>query len=212
MIETAERHALAQAHLQAADPVMARLIDALGPCLLGARPRPPFEVLAISIINQQLSTKAADTIQRRLEAVLGTAGGLPAAALATADPQQLRSAGLSGAKTRWLIELGQREIDGRLGLEAIADMDDADAIVALDALPGIGRWTAEMLLIFAFGRMDVFAMGDAGLRRSIGALYAGGQPLDDAATQALSARWSPYRSVASWYLWRAADGNVGSWG
>jgi DNA-3-methyladenine glycosylase II len=85
-------------------------------------------------------------------------------------------------------------------------MDDEAAIAALDALPGIGRWTAEMMLIFALDRLDVFSLGDAGLRRAINQLYNDGDPLDDDDTLALTESWAPYRSVACWYLWRAIDG------
>jgi len=205
-------HAPAQRHLSGCDPIMARLIGHHGDCQLGSKSSDRFHVLAVSIINQQLSTKAADTIQGRVETLLETPGVLDPARLAVADPLALRAAGLSGAKVRWLIDLAQRRQDGRLDLDAIAALDDEAAIIELDALPGIGRWTAEMLLIFAFGRPDVFSLGDAGLRRSINRLYNAGEKLDDDATTRIVEPWAPHRSVACWYLWRHADGNVDSWG
>lgn len=203
----------AQDRLAQSDPVMAALIATHGDCRLGAQPRDPFHVLAVSIINQQLSTKAADTIQARVEQCIGCAPGqLTAAALRAVEHEALRGCGLSNAKARWLHGLSDRVLGGELAMERIAELDDVAAIEVLDALPGVGRWTAEMMLMFAFHRLDVFSMGDVGLRRSINQLYNGGLALPDADTQALTLRWAPHRTVASWYLWRHADGNVGSWG
>jgi DNA-3-methyladenine glycosylase II len=87
-------------------------------------------------------------------------------------------------------------------------LDDETALEILDALPGIGRWTAEMFLIFAMDRLDIFSMGDVGLRNGLNRLHNRGEKLDDAATLVLTARWAPYRSVASWYLWRVTDGDA----
>lgn len=205
-----EQRLQADRALSLADPVMADLVRRFGPCGLRRRTRPAFEVLAASIISQQLSSKAAATIQRRVETLLG--GGLDAAALAIADPAALRAAGLSTAKAAWLRTLGEQTASGQLNFRRLAHLDDEAAIRELDALPGVGRWTAEMFLIFALGRPDLFALGDVGLRNAVNRLYHGGEKLDDAATLRIAARWSPWRSVASWYLWRLTDATDQVWG
>lgn len=201
----------AEQHLRRSDSRLAVLIDRYGPCTFGRRRRDPFHVLCTSIIGQQLSVKAADTIQARVAtAVLAGARFMPAHFI-DAEFDLLRSAGLSGAKSRWLVALAQAVHRGDLDFRKLRRMDDATAIATLDALPGIGRWTAEMFLIFALDRLDLFSMGDIGLRRSLDALYADGARLDDEATQAITGRWAPYRSVASWYLWRRIDGDNDTW-
>src|SRR5579883_754724 len=136
------RHA--GAHLRRRDRRLARLIEAHGPCTLGQRRRDPFHVLATSIISQQLSSKAADTIQARVEALAGTPGRLRPAALLGLTPGQLRAAGLSTAKARWLHALAQAVDSGALSFRHLRAADDETAIKTLDALPGVGRWTAEM--------------------------------------------------------------------
>jgi DNA-3-methyladenine glycosylase II len=127
------------------------------------------------------------------------------------DIAQLRACGLSNAKARWLLALAEATASGTLDFRKIRRMDDAAALAVLDALPGIGQWTAEMMLIFAFDRLDVFSMGDVGLRRGVNLLYNKGRPLNDRRTLKLTAAWAPYRSVASWYLWRMADGDSTTW-
>lgn len=198
----------ALAHLRESDAIMAQLIAQHGVCPLGGIASDPFHVLATSIISQQLSVRAADTIQGRLETLLGCPGKLQPQSLVAADPLQLRSAGLSTAKARWLQGLSRLVLEEQFVFDALQEMDDEAAIRALDALPGVGRWTAEMFLIFALGRHDIFSLGDVGLRRAIDRLYNQGSALDEAATRAITACWSPYRSAACWYLWRATDSNL----
>lgn len=210
MIETALLEK-AQKQLSRADPHMKRLIASHGACTLGARRRDPFHVLASSIISQQLSVRAASTIQARVEARAGVCGRLTPAALLALGTEELRACGLSNAKARWLHALAEARRTRRLCFAELLRLDDEAAIERLDALPGIGRWTAEMVLIFAFDRLDIFSMGDVGLRRAVNHVYNGGERLDDERTLALSAAWAPYRSVASWYLWRRIDGNVQAW-
>jgi DNA-3-methyladenine glycosylase II len=206
---TPQQREQADRDLCRADPIMADLVGRFGPSRLRRRSRPAFEVLAASIISQQLSNKAAGTIQRRVETLLG--GALDAAALAAADHQALRAAGLSNAKARWLKTLGEQAASGTLSFRRLAHLDDEAAIRELDALPGVGRWTAEMFLIFALGRLDIFAMGDVGLRNAVNALYNDGVKLDEAATARITGRWAPWRSVASWYLWRLTDAEDSVW-
>ena len=204
-------HAAALAHLTKADPVMGRVMAQFGPCQLGRKRRDPFHVLAGSIISQQLSTKAADTIQKRVMAGVGAEKHLTPQQLAGADIPQLRACGLSNAKAKWLIALGQASLNGTLDLAHIHKMSDAQAMEMLDALPGIGPWTAEMLLMFAFDRLDVFSLGDLGLRRGAELLYNKKKPLSDAKLLKISKVWAPYRSIASWYLWRAIEGENAAW-
>jgi len=208
----------AEAHLAAADPIMAKLIAQYGPSSLGRKKRDPFHVLCASIIGQQLSAKAANTIQKRVATLLGAPmDGFEHGHFTNTTQEALRACGLSNAKAKWLLELAQRQSDGRFNANALATLDDAALTAELDALPGIGLWTAEMMLIFAFDRLDVFSLGDVGLRNAVNALYGGkdrqGNPkkLDDRKTLKIAAKWSPYRSVACWYLWRGIDGEIGTW-
>lgn len=202
---------LASAYLCTADPVMAQLIAKYGPCSLGAKPRDPFHVLMSSIISQQLSTKAADTIQKRIHLRVGAKKHLKPAHFLAIAAEELRACGLSNAKAKWLQGISQAVDSGVFSFSKLRKMPDAEAIAALDALPGIGLWTAEMFLMFALDRADIFSMGDVGLRNAINRLYNKGRPLNDARTRKLTARWAPWRSVASWYLWRMTDGDVQAW-
>ena len=198
----------AEAHLSRKDKKLARVIAHHGPCRLVRTRRDPFHVLCTSIISQQLSTKAADTIQTRVAtAVVAGARFMPAHFI-DIEYELLRGAGLSNAKARWLIAIAQAVHNGEFSFASLRRLDDEAAIETLDALPGVGRWTAEMMLIFALDRLDIFSLGDAGLRRSINDLYNGGERLDDDATLKITARWAPYRSIASWYLWRMIDGEI----
>ncbi len=176
---------------------MAQLIAKHGPCSLADREFRPFQTLANSILSQQLSAKAADTIESRVNAIVP--GFTPAGFLAV-SPEALRAAGLSSAKTRYIIELAQRVSDGRLNLESMPHVPDEDVIAALTELPGIGQWTAEMFLIFGLRRPDVLSIGDAGLQRAVRLLFRG-----EATLEHVAQLWRPYRSVASWYLWRHLD-------
>lgn len=201
----------AETFLTKADPLMGRLIAHYRPCTLGQTHRDPFHTLSYSIISQQLSTKAADTIYRRVAARVGAKKRLMPAQLLACPATDLRACGLSNAKAKWLHALAEATDTGVLDFKALKKMDDAAALATLDALPGIGQWTAEMALIFAFDRLDIFSMGDVGLRRMVNRLYNKGRPLSDRRTLKITGAWAPYRSVASWYLWRAADGETAVW-
>ena len=195
----------AEAHLRRRDKKLARLIEAHGPCSIGGTRRDPFHVLCSSIISQQLSSRAADTIQARVAAAtLAGARFKPGHFIGTA-PEALRACGLSNAKAKWLKAVAEVNHADPVYFRKLGKLDDEAAIETLDALPGIGRWTAEMFLIFALGRLDIFSLGDAGLRRGLNLLHNKGEKLDDEASLAITARWAPYRSVGSWYLWRMAD-------
>jgi DNA-3-methyladenine glycosylase II len=207
MIKPATMRA-AEAHLRAVDPRLGRLIDRIGPCTIGARRRDPFHVLCHSIIGQQLSIKAADTIAARVATAIGAGTRFEPDHFLAADHDTLRTCGLSNAKAKWLRALAEARAGGALDFARLKKLDDEAAIDALDALPGIGRWTAEMFLIFALDRLDIFSMGDVGLRNGLDRLHGGGGKLTDDATLAITAPWAPYRSVGSWYLWRVTDADT----
>ncbi len=206
-----ERLAEADQYLAKADPVLAPLIARHGPCTLAQKPSDPFHILCTSIISQQLSAKGADTIQGRVEVLVKANPHLEPAHFKGIRHASLRRAGLSNAKARWIVEIARRVREGEFSFDALNRLDDEAAIEMLDALPGIGRWSAEMYLMFALGRLDIFAMDDLGLRRSVNRLYARGRKLGDRRTLAITRAWAPYRSVASWYLWRLGDEEPGNW-
>ena len=190
-----------QAHIAAADKVMAKLMAAHPVCKL-SRAEPPFHTLAVSIINQQLSQKAADSIERRVQELIPT----PFAPqdLAELSPDKLRAAGLSGSKVRYLGGLATAALDGRLEKSVLRRLDDEAVIARLTELSGVGQWTAEMFLMFCLRRPDVLSLGDAGLLRAAKRLYGDG----DAAEILLRAaqKWRPYRTIGCWHLWRSLDG------
>lgn len=198
----------AAAHLKRADPVMKRLITEVGAHSLGAKKRDHFHILCTSIISQQLSVKAADTIQKRVHARVGAKKHLKPEHFLAIAAEELRACGLSNGKAKWLKGISEAVESGVFSFTKLKKMPDEEAIEALDALPGIGRWTAEMFLIFALDRPDIFSMGDVGLRNAINRYYNKGKPLNDARTLKLTAQWAPWRSVACWYLWRSVDGEI----
>lgn len=201
----------AERHLSTTDPLMAKLVARHGPCTLGARRRNPFHTLCTSIISQQLSSKAADTIQARVQLLLKANPHFTPAHFAGAAHADLRACGLSNAKAKWMVEIARRTQAKEFSFRKLVKLDDEAAIEMLDALPGIGRWSAEMYLIFALDRLDIFAMDDVGLRNSVNRLYGKGRKLSDRRTLQLTRPWAPYRSVASWYLWRLGNEEPANW-
>ena len=201
--------AAATDELAARDPALARLVAAAGPCGLAVRRElTHFGSLCRSITFQQLAGKAAATIFGRFVA-LATGGGepidlTPEGVLACSE-ESLRAAGLSAAKTRSIRALAERAASGELPLDDVESVGDEELIERLSAVPGIGRWTAEMFLIFQLGRLDVWPVGDLGVRKG----YANGWGLAEAPTPKELAVYGdafrPYRSVAAWYCWRAVD-------
>jgi DNA-3-methyladenine glycosylase II len=193
---------VAERCLARSDPIMKRLIAAHGPCPLAEREFEPFHMLANSIISQQLSFKAAATIKQRVGALIGVPFQA-AKVLAVAD-EQLRGAGLSQAKARYIRELAMHVADTRLEFNEIHLLNDEAVIEKLVQIPGIGRWTAEMFLLFGLKRPDVLALGDAGLQRAARLLYGKGRKSKTLLRRSAE-RWRPYRSIASWYLWRSLE-------
>jgi DNA-3-methyladenine glycosylase II len=192
----------AERHLAKADPVMKRLIARHGHCPIAEREFEPFHMLANSIISQQLSTRAAATIKQRVGILVGVPFQI--GKVLSVAPAELRGAGLSGAKTRYIGELAAHVSDGRLDFEEILFLNDEAAIEKLVIVPGIGRWTAEMFLVFGLKRLDVLALGDAGLQRAARKLY-GKKRRSATLLPRVAESWRPYRSIASWYLWRSLE-------
>jgi DNA-3-methyladenine glycosylase II len=200
-------HAEAVAHLQQADPVLGRIIAHCGPCTLQPRDLEPLVMLCRSIIYQQLSGKAAGTIMTRFLGLYAPDVLTPAALLRTTD-DTLRGIGLSRQKIAYLKDLALQIQDGVLQLTVLPTHSDADVIRQLVGVKGIGRWTAEMFLIFALGRPDVFPVDDLGIRKAIQRAY-GYKRLPAPVTMHRHARkWIPYRTIATWYLWRSLDGAI----
>jgi DNA-3-methyladenine glycosylase II len=208
------------AQLSAADPKLARLIERAGPFILSlASQQSPFEALVESIIYQQLHGKAAATIHRRMlesfHDVCGIGVHPSAQHLLDCPNEQLRSAGLSKNKMLALRDLAAKTLDGTVPtLARIRRMSDEDIIEHLIQVRGIGRWTVEMFLMFRLGRPDVLPVSDYGVRKGFALTFQGLKPskkvepsdLPDAETMRRRAKkWAPWRSVASWYMYRACD-------
>lgn len=197
----------AVATLSAADPHLQRLIEQVGPCTLTPSPmKTPFEALMRSIVYQQLSGKAAATIYGRVRALFPTdAPPRPEDVLAI-PVEALREAGMSRAKIAAVQDLAAKVLDGTVPpLDVLHTLSDQEIIERIVQVRGIGPWTAEMMLIFWMGRPDVLPVTDLGVRK--GFMHTYGLAALPASTELLAhgERWRPYRSVASWYLWRAVD-------
>jgi O-6-methylguanine DNA methyltransferase len=200
--------ALAVRELSAADPKLRKLIERIGPCRMQLRTTPSiFAALAESIVYQQLNGKAAATIFARVRALFPRArGALSAAQILGASEAELRGAGLSNAKFLALRDLAQRTQGGLLPtLAQIHALDDEAIIERLTEVRGIGRWTVEMLLMFRLGRADVLPLDDYGVRKGFSIAFGLQELATKAELETRAKRWKPYRSVASWYLWRATD-------
>ena len=186
------------AHLSAADPTLGALIQRVGPISQRLQ-SDGFNSLASAIVSQQLSDRAASTIWGRVETALG---GVTPTTILAASTDTLRGAGLSGSKTSFLRDLAERTLDGRLDIERLRELPDDDIVAELISVKGIGRWTAEMYLIFSLGRPDVLALDDGAIRATIGWLYDLGGAAERADAERIGEAWRPYRTAASLYLWR----------
>lgn len=191
-------------HLKRADARLAAIIRKIGP-FRPAMTRDPFVALVSSIVHQQLSMKAAATIGRRLRDLCPRRTYTPDA-LSSLSDQQIRSAGISRQKLAYLRDLTAHFLDNRLSARRLRRASDDEAIELATQVKGIGRWTAEMLLIFCLGRLDVWPVDDLGLRKAAQRLRGAKKPLSIPRMQRLAEPWRPYRSIATWYLWRSLDG------
>jgi DNA-3-methyladenine glycosylase II len=202
----AKSHAAARRHLTLKDPVMGELLTRIGPCRWKTTPDvEPYVALAESICYQQLTGKAAATIWNRLCALFGGTFPEPDKLLATPD-EALRGAGLSRNKVAALRDLATHAQVGKVPTrEKSVTMTDAELITELIAIRGIGRWTVEMFLIFTLGRPDVLPIHDYGVQKGFKVAYRKRKLPTPKQLEAFGKRWAPHRTVASWYLWRAAD-------
>lgn len=202
---SSELDALARAHLRRSDARLAPWMDRIGDIPV---PRPErfslVQALARSIIYQQLNGKAAQTIFGRMQQAVG--GSVTAKALQQVDAEQLRAAGVSGAKARALKDLADHALARRLpSAAALAEMPDDEAIERLTIVRGIGPWTVQMLLMFRLGRVDVLPLSDYGVRAGARLVHELDEMPNHIQLAELGEAWRPYRSLASLYLWRVVD-------
>lgn len=198
---------LACEYLAESDPALGGLIARVGPFTM--RPAPGhslFQVLVRSTVYQQLTGRAAATILGRVTRLFAPKRFPTPRDLLEISPDRLRGAGLSTAKTAALRDLAARTLDGMVpSLARVRRMEDEEIVARLTAVRGIGRWTVEMLLIFKLGRPDVLPLGDLGVRKGFARTFGKRKLPEPAAMSRRGERWRPYRSVASWYLWRALE-------
>jgi len=195
----------AVAHLAHIDPVLAGVIERVGPYRLKRRSEGShFAFVARAIVYQQLSTKAAATIHGRFQSLFANGLATPAALVALAD-DALRGVGMSRQKIGYLRDLAARSHAGEIPIETVHAFEDAAVIDALTKVKGVGRWTAQMFLMFRLGRLDVLPELDLGIQKAIMRAYRLRTMPSPERVMKVGAKWAPYRTVASWYLWRSLD-------
>lgn len=198
--------------LKRADPVLARVIERVGPCRLTLRTEGThYDALTRSIVFQQLSGKAASTIFSRFRGLYSDGGPTPDAVLGTSD-ERLRAAGLSRQKIGYLRDLSAKIADDSLPLHEIHAMTDDNVIDHLVQVKGIGRWTAQMFLMFRLGRPDVLPELDLGIQNAIRRAYRLRKRPTPTQVKKVGAKWSPHSTVACWYLWRSLENGDGQLG
>ena len=192
----------ATAYLSHIDPIMANAIVRVGPCTLTPNPN-LFETLVDAIISQQISVKAADAIMARLRAAIHAEqnGLISPEALASLDEDALRAVGLSPQKIRYMRDLVEHVTSGQLDLERLSELDDEAVIAELVKVKGIGRWTAEMMLIFSLGRPDVLPVDDLGFLEGVREAYNLEKRPTPKELRERGEIWRPYRTFATWYMW-----------
>jgi DNA-3-methyladenine glycosylase II len=161
-----------------------------------------FTILARSIVGEQISVQAAESVWQKL---LESVDALGPATIVRMDPAKLRACGLSSRKSDYLIDLAKHFLDGSLDQRAWDERDDEHLIAELTRVKGIGRWTAEMFLIFSMMRPDILPADDIGLQRAMSLHYNNGKPLSKLKIRQIAGEWQPWRTVATWYLWRSLD-------
>jgi len=194
----------AEKYLSKQDRKLAKLIQHVGPCTIDVSSRPKFEMLISAVISQQLSGAASTTIFNRL---IESAGGKTnlEKRLSNLSFDDIRSCGVSTTKAKSILQIAELVISKQLDLESLSNTDDEDVYRILTAITGVGPWTVQMFLMFALRRTDIFSPGDAGLRRGLMRLYGMQDKPNEADIIAISDKWRPYRTVASWYLWRLSE-------
>jgi DNA-3-methyladenine glycosylase II len=192
-------------HLKQSDPVLSGIIDRVGDYGIEFRD-PNFETLVKSIVYQQLSGRVASVIFGRVVKAAG--GKLTPESVLKLRPARMRALGLSGQKTAYIRDLARHTRDGRVDFAELPGLPDEAVIERLTEVKGIGQWTAHMFLIFALRRTDVLPSGDLGIRAAIRKAYGFDELPEPAEIETLAARWRPYCTVASWYLWRSLEPNA----
>jgi DNA-3-methyladenine glycosylase II len=202
----------ARRHLEG-DPVLRALMDAIGPCTLKPR-RDHFVILCKSIYSQQISAAVATVLFGRFREKFPRkrpTPGLVLKLLTKGSADELQGCGLSRQKRAYLIDLSRHFLSGAIPNHRLSSLSDEEIVEKLTAVNGIGRWTAEMFLIFVLNRPDVWPVDDLGLRASVMKVYGMKERPGAKELVKLAEAWRPYRTVASWYLWRAADAGDGGW-
>lgn len=201
----ASPHLKAINHLKRVDPVMGEVIVKVGRCTLTPHIEwTHFDALVRSIVYQQLSGKAAATIHGRVLALIGDGGEAPGRIIETSH-DDLRAAGLSNAKARYVRNLAEHVLDGSLPVESLHALSDDEIIAALIQVKGIGRWSAQMFLMFRLGRPDVLPELDLGVQKGIQKAYRMRKLPTPKEVLSRGAKWAPYRTVAAWYMWRILE-------
>jgi len=196
----------ARRHLMRTDPKLAAIIKRVGPCELHAvAPKDPFEALCMSIASQQLSTKAADTIFRRFCDLFPPDRRPSPQRVMTLTDDEIRGVGFSRPKAGFIKDLAAHVLDGRLDLPGLTQHPDEEVMRQLVGVKGIGRWTAEIFLMFRLGRPDILPADDLGLMNAVHRAYRLRKRPDPKRLRKIGEAWRPYRSVASWYLWASLN-------
>ncbi|HZT31059.1 MAG TPA: DNA-3-methyladenine glycosylase 2 family protein [Bryobacteraceae bacterium] len=191
-------------HLTAADPVLSRIIERVGPYRMQFR-EPNFDTLVRSIVYQQLSGKVAKVIFDRLAMAAVAGASLTPDGVLKLRPTRMRALGLSRQKTAYIRDLARLTRNGQVAFESLPGLSDQQVIDQLTQVKGIGVWTAHMFLMFALRRLDVLPVGDLGIRVAVRKAYGLDETPRPADVAALGERWRPYATVASWYLWRSLE-------
>lgn len=186
-------------------PVMRQLIRTHGPCTLLKNKRPHFHSLVSSIISQQLSVKAAQTISNRTKERVGAKKNFKAEHFKGITVKQLRACGLSNAKARYVLEIYRHVASGKLPLRSIGRKPDEEIRTLLQKIPGIGPWTVDMFMMFSLNRLDILPLGDLAIRKGICNAYTLDINSDHEQLRAAVDHLRPWRTIACWYLWRQED-------
>jgi 3-methyladenine DNA glycosylase/8-oxoguanine DNA glycosylase len=189
-------------HLKKSDPTLRAIVERVGPCRMEFG-EPVFHSLAEAIVYQQLNGKAAVTIFKRFAALAGEP--LSAEGIAKLTAEQMRSAGLSKQKSSYLRDMADRAIRGELSFTHLPEMTDEEVIKHLTQVKGVGVWTAQMFLIFALKRQNILPTGDFGIRMAMKKHYHKRKLPNPVQMEKIARPWEPYRSIASWYLWRSLN-------
>lgn len=192
------------AHLKAADPVLGRIIEAVGPYRMEYA-EPDFTALARSIVYQQLNGKAAATIYSRLEKGVARAGKLSPRSILKLEIEELRTYGLSQGKAKYVLDLAAKTVAKEVEFGKLARMNDGEVVLHLTKVKGVGVWTAHMFLMFAMRRPNVLPVGDFGVRSAVKKAYGLAEMPKPGEMEEIARGWHPYCSVACWYMWRSLD-------